>query len=299
MLKKANDGIAPTALNAYRSCPLRFYFSDIAGLREPDEAGDTIDPKSLGTAVHGALQQLFGPLKGQVIRDRDVESMLRSADEAVEQAFSRKFTGAAVSSGKNLLLVHVARLLVRNFLKSELALVEDLAEKGHTLTIGLLEQFLRKTIQVNLGEEEISVVIKGVVDRTDRIGGVLRVIDYKTGQADRRELSVDDWQDLLDDPALDKAFQLLTYAWLMAGDPDGQPVRAGIISLRRPGSGLLTVQVPGEGRSTDSLGMPEIGHFGSILAELVSAIFDTAKPFVQTSNTDACARCPYAAICGR
>lgn len=314
MMKKASDGLAPTALNAFRNCSLRFYFSEIARLREPEDISDTIDPKTLGIAVHHALYQLFLPYRDALLTLSIVKEMINKTDNEIQLAFTEKFPGTAVSLGKNLLLVNVASLLIKNFLKEEMDLITGLEEKGLQLRIVLLEQHFRRQLKIILNERELEVTVKGVVDRIDRVGDELRVIDYKTGLSEKRELAVTDWNDLLNDSKLDKGFQLLTYAWLWGDRSGNSPLRAGIISLRSLSSGLMTVSVPGENEvqdknpakkyrgemdKNDKIGRPELDAFETILKELIADIFDTDAPFTQTKETERCESCTYKTICGR
>ncbi len=315
MVKKARDGFAPTALNAFRNCALRFYFSAIAGLKEPEEAADTIDPKTLGVAVHKALQVLYTLHQHEPLTTAAITTMIAKSDEAVQQAFAEKFKGSSTAFGKNLLLVNVARFMVRNFLNGEMDLVKELSEKGAVMKVELLEQHLRRPIHVCAGEVDFEVIVKGVVDRVDRMGDETRVIDYKTGLSDKTELQVNGWEDLQHDPLLDKGFQLLTYAWLLHEKASKSVMRAGIISLKSLGSGFMTVNVPAplsgnqdavqpgtpkaKQPKTDKLGEEEMVAFEAQLKLILEALFDTAVPFLQTESRDVCARCPYISICGR
>ena len=57
--EKAVKGFSATSLNAYRNCPLKYYYSEIARIKEPEDVDDTIDPAVLGKAVHEALNNLY------------------------------------------------------------------------------------------------------------------------------------------------------------------------------------------------------------------------------------------------
>lgn len=301
LLKKATDGLSPTALNAFRKCSLRFYFSEISRLKEPDELEDEIDAKALGNTVHQVLFQLFDPIKKQVIRMTDLESMSGQVENMVKATFKDKYSNTALAGGKNLLLVNVACIMVRNFLKSEISRLETLKESGLTLTITMLEQYLYRSVFIESGGKILEVKIKGVVDRIERIGDESFVLDYKTGNTDRKELLVKSWEDLLHDPVLDKGFQLITYAWLLSKGPNPQPVKAGIISLKKPGTGIMMLQTPGHGEAKPAGKSGETGmvEFEDILKNLMTEMLDINVPFRPTDDGDLCLKCPYIAICGR
>lgn len=312
LVKKAKDGLAPTALNAFRSCSLKFYFSEIAGIREPEDASDNIDPKSLGTAIHKALQLLYLPHLMNNLSDADIKEMTQKADQAVHQAFGELFPENSLKFGKNLLLMNVARFMIKNFLKAEMDLVGDLKSRGDHMQVSKLEELMSRKISASTNGEKITVVVKGFVDRIDRIGGTMRVIDYKTGFTADKELNVKDWSDIRHDPVLDKAFQLLVYAWLLGDSSAGLPVHAGIISLRTISAGLMAVNLPDDGNALQSanggakkreknikIGLRDLDLFEDQLNELISELLDAEKPFVQTEEVKRCERCVYRSICGR
>ncbi|MBE0647268.1 MAG: PD-(D/E)XK nuclease family protein [Bacteroidales bacterium] len=298
---KASSGFSPTSLNAFRSCSLRFYFSEIAGLKEPEEEEGEIDPRILGSAVHHALMNLYKPFVSRALTVDNLTSMEARVDTEIDAAFKAVFKGDVISTGKNLLLVEVARIMVRKFIRGERQHVEQLAKSGDTLIVELLEKHLSRQLSVTIGRSEKEVRIKGFVDRVDRISGIRRVIDYKTGNVAQKDVAISDWDDLISDPALDKGFQLLTYTWLLEGKPSANLFHAGIISLKKQAPGFMTVTVPdvdGKPKSA-TIGEYEMLKVGEILGRVVADMFDPDQPFRQTPDEERCTYCPYIAICSR
>jgi len=296
LLRKAVDGFSPTALNAYRKCSLRFYFSEIAGLKEPEDLTDTVDPKTLGNMVHEALNELYRPYLEKPLTREILHSLNENTGAAVEEAFRKKFSGSAIHYGKNHLMLRVAGFMIRNFLKKESDLVKASAEKGATISVVMLEQILRRTINIPFEDRELTVTIKGFVDRIDRVGDHLQVIDYKTGFTDPKEIHVKEWEDLYHDPLLDKAFQLLSYSWLLPGAERISSLRAGIMSLQKPGNGILNVSVPQE---DTSLTHEALNHFEDVISQIIRELYTLDIPFVQTSDPEGCRFCDYSSICRR
>lgn len=236
-----------------------------------------------------------------VVTVPDLESMIDKVDVTVKENLQKKFRGTALNYGKNLLLVNVACIMIKNFLKSEIRQLEELAKSGLFLTITMLEQRLRRSILIQSGGENIQVLIQGVADRIDHIGNETRILDYKTGMVEKKELLMKDWNELLEDPRLDKSFQLITYAWMLAEFPNTLPLLTGIIPMKKPANGVMAVQVQHNQlqKPEELLGESDLAAFESVLKELLSGIFDFKVPFCQTSSTDHCAFCPYTVICGR
>lgn len=299
--QKASSGFSPTSLNAYRSCSLRFYFSEVAGLKEPEAEEGEIDPRTLGSAVHHALMNLYKPFLGRILTRGDLSLMEPGIDGVIDNAFREVFKGDGVKTGKNMLLVEVARIMVRKFIRGEMRYVDQLAGKGETLVVQMLEQPLSRHLILQYALAETEIRIKGFVDRVDRIGGITRVIDYKTGIVNSKDVAIAAWDDLVSDPSVDKGFQLLIYTWLLSGRFPADRYEAGIISLKKQAPGLMTVSMPGkEGKPrSKAIGSYEIEKTEEMLRLILSGIFDPDEPFRQTTEEDRCTYCPFISICGR
>ena len=125
---------------------LKFYYAEIAGIKEPEDIDDTIDPAVLGSAVHEALNKLYLPFLDQPMTTDKYVVMEKESDQAVDKAFEKKFKGSDITYGKNLLLVSVAKLMVKRFLKFEADQLEELAGSGQSCTVAYLEQFVDTSI---------------------------------------------------------------------------------------------------------------------------------------------------------
>jgi CRISPR/Cas system-associated exonuclease Cas4 (RecB family) len=300
--QKAVKGFSASSLNAYRNCPLKFYFSEIAALREPEDVEDTIDPAVMGSAVHAALYKLYEPLKNRSLRKEDLVEMALNVDEAVNKAFENKFKGSDIAYGENLLRVSVAKLMIKRFLNYESGQLEELESSGGSCMVTMLEHFAETTLNIPYGDKSLVVRLKGVIDRVDKMDGGLRIIDYKTGTILTGQLKVNEWEDLIRDPTLNIGFQLLMYAWLLGKKHQlNAGSGAGIISLKRISAGYTTVSVPGEDsmKLTSVIRAKETQQFENVLIMLLNEIFDKSVPFVQTDDLAICANCPYINLCGR
>jgi len=300
---KAIKGFSPTTLNLYRQCPLKFYYHSIAGLAQPQELEDTIDPQILGQAVHDALRQLYLPFKDHLLRKENITTMLSEADLATDQAFLKKYKGSELTFGKNLLLVRVAKILINKFLKSESVLLDELKEEGKMLTVKFLEQFIEIHVNIQHKGEELNIRLKGFMDRVDKIGDEWRIIDYKTGRVEERDLKLDNLEELTRNPDLSMSFQLLSYAYLFDNwfDTTRQKIRAGIMPLKKGSDGFLEVLLPSvSGEKPGSLIRAEhLEEFEKLLIKMLEEIFDTEVPFIQTEDRKVCEKCTFINLCGR
>lgn len=156
---------------------------------------------------------------------------------------------------------------------------------------------LEKEMKAQLQTGNIQVTIAGKVDRIDRDEKTVRIIDYKTGKADRPELHVKEWEQLLADHRLNKSFQLLCYAWLyQKTEEPTEGIVSAIISFRQLKAGIKPVITPGD---MVTLGRDQMQAFDGILQQLIRDMFDTEKQFVQTAELDVCEYCEFRSFCFR
>ena len=292
----AERGLSPTALAMYLKCKLQFYFSQVLRISEPDQVSETIDAAMLGEIVHDALHKTYAARKNEIITPSVLLTMMPDAIRQVNDAFAAKFNTDELSFGKNLLIVKVAENMVRRFLLAEKKYLE---QNGGQIEIVMLEENLESVIQVadTVSGEVFKVKIHGKADRIDRVEGVTRIIDYKTGKVENKELKLDMITDLQDKDEPGKLLQVLTYAIMysdMQAVPPGQLI-SGIISLRKSSSYLIRTEI----NKTDILDKQLLSAFKIELEAIIGSIFNTAESFIQTTNRDTCALCAFNTICNR
>ena len=300
--EKAVKGFSATSLNSYRNCPLKFYFTEIAGIKEPEDVEDTIDPAVLGSAVHEALNKLYAPFVDKPLAREHLAAMEKGSEAAVEKAFEKKFKGSEITYGKNLLLVSVAKLMVKRFLQSEGDQLDELAKSGKSCVVAYLEQLVETSMAIPYNDKILNIRLKGFIDRVDKIDGWWKIIDYKTGSTEPKQVKVTDWDNLLVKPELNIGFQLLMYGYLLgARFQNTISSSAGIISLKKINAGFTAVSVPGDepGKLSTVLNPATNARFEKVIRTVLLEIYDLAKPFSQTCDLKICERCPYVNLCGR
>jgi RecB family exonuclease len=290
----AERGLSPTALAMYMKCKLQFYFSQVLRISEPDQVTETIDAATLGEIVHDALHITYLSKKGIIITPEILLGMLPIAIQQVHKAFALKFKTDELSTGKNLLIVKVAENMVKRFLLAEKKYLE---QHGVSIEILMLEENLETEVEIAdaTSGELFKVKLHGKADRIDRVGGVTRIIDYKTGKVENKDLKLNLIANFQDKDEPGKLLQVLTYALMYS---DMQPVPpsqliSGIISLRKSSSYLIKTDI----NQNDSIDKALLSAFKSELEAIVGSIFDTLEPFSQTVNRDTCNLCAFSPIC--
>ena len=294
----AEKGFSPSALNTYIACQLKFYFQYIEKIEEIENTAETIDAATLGSVVHFALHELYKDLTGKNITAPEIKKMFGDVETLVKKGFKEYYPDGDIEVGKNLLISKVAIKFISNFLKSEIKFIEDLSKSGKTLTIVQLEEYSETNLEIKTNNNKIiQAKIKGFIDRIDRVGETLRIIDYKTGLVKKEELKFESWEELTTDRNLSKSLQLLIYAYLCNKKFSLNDLSTGIISFRSLSKGFLPVEYPD---SSNSIIEPSAFlKIEEILKELIESIFDKDITFEQTEDVDVCKNCPYILICNK
>ncbi len=294
----AEKGLSPSALSRYINCPLQFYLEKVMSLQESEEVEETLEAATIGSVAHDVLEKLYRPFLGKLLSADDVGTFFPLVNDTLQQSFARLYSGGRIDSGKNLLLYHLTKRYLENMLKAERRQLELDAVDGNVVTLLALEEPLRAPLRVDDGTETGRVVnLRGLADRIDRSGSIVRVIDYKTGKIKQGELSFNDWDILFDDSDKAKNFQLLCYAWMYnALNPAYGKIEPGIISLRTPGKWLQTIKDPDKSGVFET---EKLKTFEAGLRGVVQEILQRKIPFRQTENVDNCQYCPFKALCNR
>ncbi len=275
----ANSGFSPSALTTYIRNPLDFYYQYVLGVRDQEEVEETVAFNTLGTVVHNALENLYKPFEGKTINEEIIQGFIKKADQVIVNEFSETYSKVPLEKGKNLLIFEVAKRYLHNFLKFELKRLKQ----GEEIKIVQIESDLKVKLPVT--ELPFSVYLRGKVDRFETSNGTPRIIDYKTGKVESKNLNVTDWQEITKDyDNYSKSFQVLTYASLIALEKGLKfPAEAGIVSFKNLKSGFLKFEKKVAGtKLKDSLITQEtLEMFQNELKHLIVEICDPEIPFVE------------------
>ena len=273
----AKKGFSPSSLTTYIRNPIQFYFQRILRISEADEVEENIAANTLGTIIHGVLEELYKPLIGKILIENDIENCFKKVDEEVLKQFKLKYREGEIKKCRNLLAFEVAKRNVQNFLKIELESIIN----GDQIQIIALESKLERVLEHP--KLPFPVKIAGNVDRIENRDGKIRIIDYKTGKVDKNDVILKTWLDLTKDIGNDKIIQILAYAFMYQPDSKGLEMEAGIISFKNLKSGFL----PFNFKSVIGLEQvitPEIiESYIEEIVVLLNEIFNFEIPFEQTN----------------
>lgn len=291
---KAVKGFAPSSINTYLGCSLRFYFQELMGLREENEATESMDAATLGTTIHEALHKIYKDHL-QTVFTPDLFSNIKSkALQILRDEFQQNLNGSDIRYGKNLLLFKVAESFLMNFLDYESAQIKE--NPTQQVFVEYCEHPLEARFPFADGESS-TILLKGRADRIDSINGRIRIIDYKTGKVADAELNWQTLEAMIDGEKNDKSMQLLIYAYLYFKKyPEYQgTIESGIVSFRSLSHGLMSLQIAKDKEITPQTMIA----FERYLQQLFTDIFDPALPFLQTEDQTKCILCPFRELCYR
>lgn len=228
----AQNGFSPTSLSSYIRNPIDFYKRNLLGIDDTLEVEETIAANTFGTIVHDTLEDLYTPFLGEFLSQEGLTTAKYKIQDLVKKHFARSYMDGDIRRGKNLIAYNVIVRYLENFLNMEIA-----ETKNHQIKILGIEEKLN--MQLNFPEINFPIVLKGKLDRIDERDGILRIIDYKTGKVESKNVEIVDWENLIIDYDLSKAFQLLCYAFMYGHENSIQAVQSGIISFKNLNAGLL------------------------------------------------------------
>ena len=169
--------ISATQLDTYLKCPLQFYYAHLLKLSEREGLSESMERADIGLLVHGILQEYF---KDCCNRPLEATPDDRRLARITDDIFRLKFSDAG--SGIFLLMKEQVKHHLLEFLKNyQKPVVEDLRAAGQELVISSLEKKFRLTYKV----DGITFRLKGKIDRIEKRGSRLCVLDYKTSAGDK------------------------------------------------------------------------------------------------------------------
>ncbi len=293
--------ISPSALNAYLACSLRFYFRYVALLKVPDEMAEDIDGQLLGNVLHHSMEDLYSAYRGQVVTADSLQSLSEDSGKislAVERALAKdyyhkdSFPDEASDDGKILLLRDIVLKYVKQVIRY------DKTQAPFTLE-GTELQFEHR-VPVQAGGEKRSVKVGGIIDRMDRRGDHLYIVDYKTGGVTDSFKGVGALfgKDAAGHNAA--ALQVMLYSVLQQQKEPAKKVTPKLYFMRKLyGNDNNFLLLDKSAKAPVTAISPYSESFTAALSELLSELFNPAVDFTQTSEKESCKYCDYKKICGR
>lgn len=292
--------LSPSAINTYLQCSLRFYFRYVAGLPEPDEVKEEIDGVTFGNIFHDTVHELYKVYSEKVINKTDIEKIqtnkLRIENEILKK-IAKNYFGDKEENIEKVRLEGKSVLIYEN-VKTYLNQLFNIDKEIAPFTIVSLEKRYQNKLEIKVNELVKLIYVGGVIDRIDRVNGMTRVLDYKTGYVKSFGFSeVDElFEKNLKEPKKE-ILQALIYSWILSDSAENAKLRPVIYALR---SFFASNFDPLVKRNKNEFSFDEIrGDFVENLKILLTEIYSPDNEFSQTSHIEHCGYCPYRTICQR
>lgn len=304
--------LSASVINKYIACPLMFYLHVVQGLNDDNEASDFMDSGSFGNIIHDTLNDCYRAEDGteRTFTVNDIEFFKkRHLDAAIVRNIKKHYLHVPADKldadteplrGEPLMLIDT----IRSYVNFVLDYDEELIRQSEPFTVMECEK-MHNIPLLQVGDEKFNFTYKP--DRVDRVGGVVRIVDYKTGSDVTCFKPDDDLRELFDwtvDKRRKAILQLFLYCYAyMVEHPAVQQVMPVIYKV--PSMGESGVLVGGEKtsdkpqyvfRMDDSTAQA----FLSRMATTVKGLFD--NDFVQApieTKPACCNYCRFIDFCRR
>ncbi len=272
--ERAAKGFSPSAISSYLYNPVEFYKQKILGLHEKEEVEETLAANTMGNIVHKALEELYSPFIDKYLTVDDILELEKKVVPKIDKLFPTYFKKGNYTTGKNKLMYEIVISYINRFLLQEKKLVES----GKKLKILDLE----KQIDAGFLVKDLGFPVRfyGEIDRIDTLDGVLRIVDYKTGVVEPKNMKIpEDWN--LNDYQYSKAIQVLMYAYMFQKQTtkNYDLLQAGNISFKRLKSGFLPVTFSDSKETNQFITITKLQEFELSLGEILKEIFDVNVSF--------------------
>lgn len=313
--------LSASAIKAYLSCPVKFYYSFIEGLAADEDVSENMDASMIGNAYHHVMQHLYGSTADNLVSVSYLESCIRDKEgikKLVEEEMMKELCSDTIQ-GRDLVVSSILQKYVIATLSRDR---EQLTSKGkdHFRVLGVeTDSYARFTAHSGSRDEEF--LFKGRLDRLDTFeDGIVRVVDYKTGRVLEEDISINDGNadsiaGKIFAPSVSKrpeiALQFFIYDYLMRnaslemipGKKDrktvseikeklesGWHIANTVYSTRK-----IMKEIPRESFENDMFIRAMISHLSSLLMEMCSPDI----PFNPCDDTRTCEYCDFRTICAR
>lgn len=297
--------LSASALNIYLDCRLKFYFRYVLRLFSGDEMSDDLNARHFGNALHRTLEYLYLDTmkeKGSRIIDaNDFFRMESSVDGAMEKAFKEEFG----MKGKKRFEFKDRNVVMAEIIRKFVHQVIEMDKKYVPFEIISLEaeDKYERFIEIKANDKAIRVKLGADIDRVDRKGETVRVLDYKTG---RDETEIGSFENIFNPNVFYKfqagrkaGYQTFFYAWLYASKYGLEnEIVPGLINIKQFFQSDFDYRLKTNSNPiADSRAF--LPQFEQKMKELLEEIFSVEVAFDQTEDLRKCSFCDFKGICER
>ena len=273
-----------SSLDTYLSCPLKFYYERVLGLREKDAVSEEIEGEEIGSFVHEVLFDYFKRKVGRALSEKDLD--LDEMEKVVYDHFGKRYE--ADPKGEAYLLRRQIEKHLKDFIRDyQMPKCREAAVR----IVGLEQR---------LDIMKDSFKLNARLDRIEERQGRTTIIDYKTS-ANRGYLSINfnkldpenrnSWSEAIHTVQL--PFYLITYSAVVGEKPENMDSLFLLLGRSKIDSSIELPLFRDERESAERF---EILH--AVIFSLLKEIVDGGKPFMPATDLKSrCTHCEYGDLC--
>jgi len=299
-----NTRLSPSALNTYLDCKLKFYLKYIEKVKEKEELKESLDSADFGNLLHYTMEYFYQSIidekNSKNIEKVDLKFPQKRLKVAIENAFVKaqnRKSEADIYNGQQLIASRVIEKLAAQIIKLDeiyapfdVFALEVGEEEGYGLDIDIV---------INGKGQKIG--LKGVIDRIDKKGNTVRILDYKSGRDERSFPTIESLFDRENTKRNKAAMQVLLYClfYNQNTDIENETITPGVFNIKDLFSYDFDVKIK-MGRSNVIHDFNQIEEvYLEVLKENLTELFNPEIDFDQTEDYKKCDYCPYVEICMR
>lgn len=302
-IAESENGISPSALSDWLRCPKSFFFSRVLKLREQSQLTDDIAANEFGDCVHAIMQNIYP--EGKILTQEQLTNLAKKENLRIEidKLYSlAKEKHHEDPANKDWANMNASLRPLRDPIAYEAVLrhIHELVRYDAThapLQVLAAEKKFHTELKVEIGDEKITCRVGGKIDRVDRQGKSIRVVDYKTGKP---ELEIPDIDSLFNISAKHQheAFQTLCYCLMYEPKlQEGETLTPHLHAARLLHGGVGDTAVKLKDQETFVWSAVST-EFSKHMKQLIADILDENVPFTEMFDKKACKDwCPYYSFC--
>lgn len=313
--------LSPTAINRYLSCPAKFYYNNVLGVKEPEESHEDVsDNRTFGIVFHKAMENIYEEYykNHKWITEEEIDKLLKNEHfllQNIDKAFATELFNIGKQSFKPQYngLQQINRKVIFRYIQQVL----KLDKKNAPFIIKGLELNVKKEICFEANKENKKLLLHGYIDRLDECGSdkqinEMRVIDYKTGSfKDKAPTNLDDvfTRTNIHQKHSDYYLQAILYSGIIKNNkeynPNNLPVSPHLLFILQSSkddysSALYFDKKKEDGGKTFLKDEPNLyPDFEEKLKEVLAEMYNPHVPFNITEDSKTCEYCPYLSLCKR
>ena len=291
--------LSPSAINTYLDCSLKFYFNYIARLEEADTITEEVDAPVFGNILHRLVHLIYETFTDKQISKDDLITLSKDKEkinELILHAYSDEYFKTPVTddqelTGKNILIKEVLAKYIHQLLQID--------ANTAPFEIVAMEGFYDMYMPVTVNNITLNLHLGGKIDRVDKVNGIVRIIDYKTGNDKTAFKKLTNLFNYGDKNRNKAVFQLGLYSLLYqtkTGNTD--PIQPGLYLVKKFFEDNFDYRISQDKQIVEDFNeMKE--EFMQNLTRVLTDLFNPQNNFRQTEEVKFCEYCAYRGICGK